>query len=88
MIVLNTCIAYWMPTFTTVNAAPCLTWQRGVNIGLFCKQFNDKTKDIREDIPIPVRITVYVSSCCSSLALMTLCMLGSVQYVDLRHACP
>ncbi|OCT84148.1 hypothetical protein XELAEV_18022288mg [Xenopus laevis] len=32
--------------------------QRGIPIGQFCKEFNDKTKDIKEGIPLPVKIFV------------------------------
>jgi large subunit ribosomal protein L11 len=33
--------------------------QRGVNIMEFCKAFNAKTKDMEQNTPIPVKITVY-----------------------------
>ncbi|MDR2934078.1 MAG: 50S ribosomal protein L11 [Rickettsiales bacterium] len=33
--------------------------QAGVNIMDFCKQFNDKTKDLEKNAPIPVVISVY-----------------------------
>ncbi len=33
--------------------------QAGVNIMDFCKQFNDKTKDVEKNSPIPVVIYVY-----------------------------
>ena len=34
--------------------------QRGLNIMDFCKQFNEKTKDMEKGIPVPVVITAYV----------------------------
>jgi len=33
--------------------------QRGVNIMEFCKAFNAKTKEMEQNTPIPVKITVY-----------------------------
>ena len=33
--------------------------QRGLNIMVFCKAFNDKTKNIEKGAPIPVVITAY-----------------------------
>ncbi|KAK9884135.1 hypothetical protein WA026_005086 [Henosepilachna vigintioctopunctata] len=32
--------------------------QRGINISAFCKDFNEKTKDIKEGIPLPTRAFV------------------------------
>jgi len=35
--------------------------QKGVNIGQFCKEFNERTKDIQKGVPIPTKVFVNVS---------------------------
>ncbi|XP_065338626.1 large ribosomal subunit protein uL11m [Cloeon dipterum] len=32
--------------------------QRGINVAAFCKDFNERTKDMREGVPLPCRIWV------------------------------
>ena len=38
--------------------------QKGLNIQDFCKQFNDKTKDLEKGAPIPTIITAYKDRSC------------------------
>lgn len=44
---------------------PCLfPIQRGIPIGQFCKDFNEKTKELMEGIPLPIKIHVKVRPWC------------------------
>jgi large subunit ribosomal protein L11 len=49
-----------IPVGKSLSSAPIgpALGQRGINIGEFTKQFNQKTKEIKPDTPIPVHVTV------------------------------
>ena len=56
-----------MPAGKATPAPPIgpMLWQKGVNIGQFVKEFNDKTRELMQqfggiDIKVPVVVTVYM----------------------------
>ncbi|KAI5630103.1 39S ribosomal protein L11, mitochondrial, partial [Silurus asotus] len=46
------------PLGPILDSFSVLSFQRGIPIGAFCKDFNEKTKDLKEGIPLPIKINV------------------------------
>lgn len=59
----NTPLHLWIQA-GSANPGPPLgpqIGQRGINIAVFCKDFNEKTKHIKQGVPLPCVVEVNVS---------------------------
>lgn len=50
---------------------PFFPIQKGIPIGQFCKDFNEKTKELKDGIPLPIKIHVKVCLCSSLWVCLT-----------------
>lgn len=71
----STIFHVYFPLFSTPcplpPPPPFFPIQKGIPIGQFCKDFNEKTKELKDGIPLPIKIHVKVCLCSSLWVCLT-----------------